>query len=680
MQLVTYRYAVGHPVAWRQTLRQIAGVAPPSWGGLASRHWRIDGKALCGYYLFQDEAALKAFTANPNVDAAFGLIAGIAAEPLQDRALIENIGPLDVIDRPLFVIAAPRSGSTLLYDLLRHSSELWSLDGESEGIIEGVAALHPAARNFDSHRLTDLDADDEARRFVTAGLLAGLRDRSNAHYLGSADHTQHLSVRVVEKTPENCLRVPFLAATFPTARFVFLHRDARQAVSSICQAWRHVGFVKYPELPGWDMRSWHLLLPEGWRELNSASVAEVAAFQWASANRQALDDFEALPMDSWMSIDYAELVATPIAVIRRICAFAEIGFDERLAAALARPLPLSNTTITPPSPIKWRSNPDFRESALDPYTSTSARLRDLGKLSAPPPPPRTFDAAARFSCFVDEVPAATAAATGEMIVAPSFHFQFGPTVPLRLVSKTRYRGRFLADHPLLWVDDPATGMTYPYWVRRHQAWVYREFVAGLPPPAGIEDDLARRIAVVGVLATHEDLERRRRAGDSSVEEAHAEFVRTGYCVLPSVVPAPQVKGLGRYYRTLVAAGDWAAGDEQVRLRHGWHNEAVARYFHHQLAGVVSRVTGEAVKPTYCYVSAYGEGAVLRPHVDRKQCTFTVSLWLDNGANLPAETWPLWFQTDIGKVPVTQQSGDAVVFLGCDLPHWREAPPAGAVST
>jgi Sulfotransferase family len=491
---------------------------------------------------------------------------------------------------------------------------------------------------------------------------------------------RHQSLRVIEKTPENSLRVSFLAAMFPAARFVFLHRDARQAVSSICQAWRHPGFVKYPDLPGWERPAWHLLLPGGWREFNSASIMEVAAFQWASANRQAMDDLEGLSAESWTSVDYAELVATPAAVVRRICEFAEISYDEWLAAALAQPLPLSPTTITAPSPIKWRSNPDFTESALGRYTFTSARLRDLGKLSAPPPPPRASGGAVRFSCFVDEVAAPARLPEGDIIVAPSFHFQFGSTVPLPLVRKTRSRDRFLGDYPLLWADDPATGMTYPYWVRREEAWRYREFVAGRPPPTWVGHDLTQRLTAVGVLTTRGDHERRRQAGAAGAERARAEFSHAGCCVLSSAVPTPQVSALGSYYRRLVAAGEWAAGDEQVHRRHGWHNEAVARYFHHQLAATVGRVAGEPVKPTYCYVSAYGEGAVLRPHVDRKQCAFTVSLWLDNGENAPAEAWPLWFETNIGRLSVEQQAGDAVVFLGCDLPHWREAPPTGAVST
>ena len=100
---------------------------------------------------------------------------------------------------------------------------------------------------------------------------------------------------------------------------------------------------------------------------------------------------------------------------------------------------------------------------------------------------------------------------------------------------------------------------------------------------------------------------------------------------------------------------------------------MSRYFHHQLTAAVSKLSGEPVKPSYAYVSAYREGAVLRAHTDRKQCVFTVSLWLGRAAECGAEPWPLWFSP-------TQAAGDAVLFRGCDLPHWRDRPPPGDAAT
>jgi hypothetical protein len=141
-----------------------------------------------------------------------------------------------------------------------------------------------------------------------------------------------------------------------------------------------------------------------------------------------------------------------------------------------------------------------------------------------------------------------------------------------------------------------------------------------------------------------------------------------------------VVALNHYYQGLVDSGEWELGDAQVRRRHGQHNEMDSRYFHQQLTGLVGRLAGEPVKPSYSYVSAYRGGAVLGAHVDRKQCEFTLSLLIEGEGDSAAEPWPLWFQLPSGKIAVTQKAGDAILFRGCELPHWRERSAAEHTST
>jgi hypothetical protein len=678
VEVLTYRWVPAPAIRLRSVLREISAHPAPPVVGLRSRHWRIDQGAVQASYLFQDKSSLEVFAGDPGLDPALQWIADHTRDLQPSAARHEQVVSLDVLDHPVFIISAPRSGSTLLYELLSQSSQVFTIGAESEGVIEGIPSLHLANRGFDSHRLTELDVNEETTRALTAGFIAQLRDHSGRRYLEMADDERPRSVCMIEKTPENSLRVSFLAAAFPTARFIFLHRDARQSVSSILEAWQHEGFINIPNLPGWRRGRWHLLLPEGWRELNDASLLEVAAFQWSAANHRALEDLEALPLDRWISVDYMELVAAPEETARRICEFAGIAFDKHLAATLTRPLPVSSTTISPPSPLKWRSNPAFRESALDRFTLVMARLRDLGRQSAPPP--RPINTPVRFSCFLDEIEPQSQPKGADWMVNPSFHFQLGPTVPLALLPCTRFRERFLADFPLLWVEDAATDVIYPFWLRREQAFRFRQFAAGQPPPA-LNEKLSIQLADATILTTRADIDRRRREGMALVERAAPLFLEKRYCALPSLIRKSHAAALARYYQALIDYGEWLPGDEQVCLRHGYHNETVSRYFHHQLAGFVSRVAGEPVKPTYAYVSAYKQGAVLRPHVDRKQCVFTLSLWIDYSTQSSStEPWPLWFQTNEGKVAVTQRSGDAVLFRGCELPHWRDRPPAGSAST
>jgi hypothetical protein len=245
----------------------------------------------------------------------------------------------------------------MLFAALARSTALWSIGAESHHVIEGVPSLHPRASLFESHALTEEHADLLSVQALRCAFLAHLHDSGGRRYLDLPPRERPRHPRLLEKTPENALRVPFLRVAFPDARFVWLLRDHRQNISSMIEAWNHDGFVSIPALPGWD-GDWHLLLPPGWRGLRGMRLADVAAFQWVSANAAIVDALAGAPSSSWLAIDYDEVVATPAAALQRVCEFLEVPLDE------PRSLPVAPTTVTPASPTKWRFNPLLDEAAL----------------------------------------------------------------------------------------------------------------------------------------------------------------------------------------------------------------------------------------------------------------------------------------------------------------------------
>ncbi len=263
-------------------------------------------------------------------------------------------------DRPVFIVSSPRSGSSLLFETLARAPRVFSPGGESHGIIEGIEALHPAAKEWESNRLTAADATPEVIAKLERRFLDSLRDRKGDMRLPDR-------VRMLEKTPKNALRIPFLKAVFPDAFFIYLYRDPRATISSMLDAWRSGRFVTYPA------QKWSLLLVPGWRDVVEQPLNEVVAHQWETATRIMLDDLEALPADSWCVASYDRLVADPQKEIERLCTFVGFGWDTPLTA----PLPLSKHTLTPPGIQKLERNGPEIDAVFDRVRETADRARDV---------------------------------------------------------------------------------------------------------------------------------------------------------------------------------------------------------------------------------------------------------------------------------------------------------------
>jgi|TARA_R100000005_G_scaffold95966_2_gene79811 hypothetical protein len=79
---------------------------------------------------------------------------------------------------------------------------------------------------------------------------------------------------------------------------------------------------------------------------------------------------------------------------------------------------------------------------------------------------------------------------------------------------------------------------------------------------------------------------------------------------------------------------------------------------------ISKITGKEVLPTYAFWRMYTKGATLKKHKDRPSCEISVTVCLSNDKT----KWPIYME---GK-PMILKPGDGVIYLGCELEHWREA--------
>jgi Sulfotransferase family len=266
------------------------------------------------------------------------------------------------LDRPVFVIGAPRSGTSMLFAILRTSRTLAHWPGEAHEVWE--ADHHPALGDWSSNVLGADDATGEVAARIRREL-----------YLATGSRR-----RLVDKTPRNSLRIPFIDRIFPDARFVFLQRDGRDNVNSLINAWRTPRFRTYklPEphaIPGADPRWWKFVLYPGWEQDRSGPLEIVCAKQWKLCNDFALGALRALGEERWTRVRYEDLDADPERETGRVMDFIGVPYEpevrQRARASGTTPV----NVVTPPERGKWRrENPNEIAAILPLIRSTMEEL------------------------------------------------------------------------------------------------------------------------------------------------------------------------------------------------------------------------------------------------------------------------------------------------------------------
>ena len=320
-----------------------------------------------------------------------------------------------MVRSPVLIVGCPRSGTTLLYNILSEVSSLWSIGYESKEIIERFH--HPSTKGWISGALEASDLTPTSRVYILCAFERGaapgtfwhrvnrmrawLRRQSFWRWLKRHGQTAQVGsgvssaipqkglgmirtiarlrnlllppgspIRLLDKSPEHCLRIPFLLALFPDARIIYLIRDGRSNVNSLIEGWKqpHLfpGYrVPVPlRIPGYTRDRWAFTLIPGWQDLVSRPLEEVCAWQWIRCNEAVLVHREQTRgRVPYLTVRYEDLVTDPAATLRRIADFIEADFEQELGR-FARELPQVNVVSTPDLE-KWRrQNPEAIQRIL----------------------------------------------------------------------------------------------------------------------------------------------------------------------------------------------------------------------------------------------------------------------------------------------------------------------------
>lgn len=251
---------------------------------------------------------------------------------------------------PLFVVGCPRSGTGLLHQVLRlHADLAWVtpvsnwicgkswfrtvpptaagslergldrlpralvppfLRGPYDGSLnvpglpetrEGHSIWNRFCRSDPDHAMTESDA--------TASIRAEVSDVVTWHL------KRHDRPRFVNKMPRHALRLRFLHALFPQARFLHVVRDGRAVAASILKRRRS----DYGTTDRW----WGAR-PPGWREHLSEPPIRQAAWMWRTILHAVEQDADALPADALHTVTYERFTREPGETLRAIFTWADL--------------------------------------------------------------------------------------------------------------------------------------------------------------------------------------------------------------------------------------------------------------------------------------------------------------------------------------------------------------------
>lgn len=167
-------------------------------------------------------------------------------------------------------------------------------------------------------------------------------------YIRRRFHARQIALggRIMEKTPSNVMRLPYVHAIFPEVRLIYIIRDPLAQVSSSEFRWRNpinarhawdrlretpktqlhhyigrafVDHFRRRVLRAKHVSIWGVRYPGIYDDLRRMPREEIMARQWAACSRQMADDIAALPEGLVYQVRYEDLIADPVPHFRAMC-------------------------------------------------------------------------------------------------------------------------------------------------------------------------------------------------------------------------------------------------------------------------------------------------------------------------------------------------------------------------
>lgn len=349
-----------------QRVRAAAGAGPPRFADLEEALHR-GAREATGLEDFGDDAyldglrvLLRAYDEEARL-TPFGrmmatreLVGVLSARLLVEAARAADPAALEApLERPLFILGLPRTGTTALHHLMardpacqvlefflavapgpRPPRELWPEDPRYRAAARGLRMTYFLDPGLKAIHLLTADGPEECRHLLGQSFTDDTFDsnatvpsytawyRARDMRRSYARHRDILKIiqaptpgrRWVLKYPAHMTHLEVLLETYPDACFVQTHRDPARVLPSLCSL----------------VTNWRGLYED---DVDARAVARWQVEMWAERMQHALDVRARQDPGRFFDLEFHELVADPVAAVRRI--YDHFGFTLSEPAATA---------------------------------------------------------------------------------------------------------------------------------------------------------------------------------------------------------------------------------------------------------------------------------------------------------------------------------------------------------
>jgi hypothetical protein len=147
------------------------------------------------------------------------------------------------------------------------------------------------------------------------------------------------------------------------------------------------------------------------------------------------------------------------------------------------------------------------------------------------------------------------------------------------------------------------------------------------------------------------------------------FEENGYLILKQFIPRIMCEYISENIKVLEAGSYFDYGDSQVEKAFSAASPPITETLLDVVTPVLSTTINCELYPTYSYLRIYVKGAELERHVDRHSCEVSATLPISYDCH---DIWPLYIEAGDKVTRVELEPGDALIYKGIEIPHWREA--------